>query len=112
MFCQARPDRPMKCWWSHRLECRYSRWLRGKDCCNKAGFGFCCECCTASPHLVEQSTEGENVRSRICFFALQLFGSHVLEGSENGSFCSQPVRERCLACTPATINPALRHFDH
>src|SRR5262245_48364766 len=81
---------------------RRTQWLRRRNrrriclqnssnqtCLALTGKSFSC-----SSHFIKDCTKGKNIGSRICITSFQLFRRHVLQRSQNRSFCSQ----RTLLC--------------
>ena len=116
------------------LKRRRSKWFKTRDGLrlffqNRRGnaeLAFAGEGALAGQHLVEHSTEREDVAAAIDFFAFDLFGRHVLEGANNGAFlcdrrmlrrsnggqCGQARGRRCSASKAKVQELGSRFGEH
>src|SRR5271155_4946873 len=83
--------------WNHRLIHGDRLWLAVEDGGDQGRFVLGGEGSLAGEDFVEYAAEGENIGARVGGLALQLLGSHVLEGADDGPLFGERPGLRFLA---------------
>ena len=78
-----------ECGRRQRLQLRHRHWFAADDRRDQARARLAIECTAAGRHLIEDASEGEDVRTRIGIDPFELFGRHVLERSDDRSFLGE-----------------------